>query len=50
MLFKIGTINAIVLPDPLGARISMLNFLRSGLTVTSRVYDCTRVGVVLPSS
>ena len=50
MLFKIGTINAIVLPDPFGARISMLNFLRSGLTVTSRVYDCTRVGVVLPSS
>jgi hypothetical protein len=48
--FKMGTMKDKVLPEPLAARIRRLNFLRSGLTVISRVYDWTLVGVVLPSS
>ena len=37
MALRIGTIKDMVLPEPLGALIRTLNFLRSGLTVTSRV-------------
>jgi hypothetical protein len=47
---RMGTKNAIVLPDPLAALIRMLNFFLSGFTVTSKVSDCTLVGLALPSS
>lgn len=50
MAFMMGTMKAIVLPEPLAALMRMLNFLRSGLTVISKVSDWTRVGVVLLSS
>ena len=37
MELRMGTMKDMVLPEPLGALMRTLNFLRSGLTVTSRV-------------
>ena len=45
-----GTKKAMVLPEPLAALMRILNFLRSGFTVTSKVSDWTLVGFGLPSS
>jgi hypothetical protein len=50
MELSIGTKNAMVLPEPLAALMRILNFFLSGLTVTSKVYDCTLVGTGLQSS
>lgn len=39
MELRMGTRKDMVLPEPLAALMRILNFLRSGLTVTSRVSD-----------